>query len=36
MDRIRGPEAIFQPGICGIDQMGLTETIVFILKKFPE
>ncbi|KAL4456886.1 hypothetical protein ABPG74_014524 [Tetrahymena malaccensis] len=35
VDRFRGNEAIFQPGIVGVDQSGLTDVITFVLNKFP-
>ncbi|KAG0367134.1 Nuclear actin-protein involved in chromatin remodeling [Gamsiella multidivaricata] len=34
VERIRVPEALFQPGIIGLDQTGLIETIQDVLKRF--
>ncbi|KAF9580555.1 Nuclear actin-protein involved in chromatin remodeling, partial [Lunasporangiospora selenospora] len=34
VERIRVPEALFQPGIIGLDQTGLVETIQDVLKRF--
>ncbi|KAG0262784.1 Nuclear actin-protein involved in chromatin remodeling [Mortierella polycephala] len=34
VERIRVPEVLFQPGIVGLDQMGLVETIQDVLKRF--
>ena len=35
-EQIRIPEILFQPSIIGHDQAGISETIEFILKKFPD
>ncbi|KAF9964477.1 Nuclear actin-protein involved in chromatin remodeling [Mortierella alpina] len=34
VERIRVPEALFQPGIVGLDQTGLVETLQDVLKRF--
>ncbi|ORZ06107.1 actin-like protein Arp5 [Lobosporangium transversale] len=34
VERIRVPEVLFQPGIIGLDQTGLVETIQDVLKRF--
>jgi len=34
VERIRVPEILFQPGIIGLDQTGLVETIQDVLKRF--
>ncbi|KAF8940938.1 Nuclear actin-protein involved in chromatin remodeling, partial [Haplosporangium bisporale] len=34
VERIRVPEVFFQPGIIGLDQTGLVETIQDVLKRF--
>lgn len=36
VDRFKGNECIFQPGIAGVDQSGLSDVIAFVLKKFPQ
>eukprot|EP00095_Tigriopus_kingsejongensis_P010207 snap_masked-scaffold704_size109063-processed-gene-0.8 protein:Tk10207 transcript:snap_masked-scaffold704_size109063-processed-gene-0.8-mRNA-1 annotation:"actin-related protein 5" len=35
-ERIRIPEILFQPSIVGHDQAGISETIQFVLRSFPE
>jgi actin-related protein 5 len=35
VDLVRAPEAIFQPFIAGVDQMGVSELITFVVKQFP-
>jgi len=34
VERIQVPEILFQPGIVGIDQMGISEAIYHVLKQF--
>ncbi|KAJ3030145.1 Nuclear actin-protein involved in chromatin remodeling [Rhizophlyctis rosea] len=36
IERFRVPEAVFQPGIVGLDQAGLLECVTEILKRFDE
>lgn len=36
VERIKGPEVLFQPKIGGVDQAGLSETIYQILKSYNE
>lgn len=36
LEQIRVPELLFQPHMVGIDQGGLSETLVYVLSKFPE
>lgn len=35
-DLTKGPEVFFQPNICGIDCAGISETIAYCVKKYPE
>lgn len=36
VERIKGPEVLFQPKIGGVDQSGLSETIHQVLKRYNE
>lgn len=36
IERVRALEPLFQPQIVGVDQAGLSETVVDILKRFPQ
>lgn len=35
VERIRGPEVLFQPSMIGSDEAGLAETIQYVLKDYP-
>ncbi|GAU97885.1 hypothetical protein RvY_09110 [Ramazzottius varieornatus] len=36
VERFRVPEIVFQPSLVGIDQMGVIETIEYMLREYPE
>lgn len=34
VERLRAPEILFQPGMIGIEEAGLAETIAYVLKQY--
>ncbi|XP_067942713.1 actin-related protein 5-like [Watersipora subatra] len=36
IEQVRVPELLFQPSMVGIDQGGLSETLIYVLGKYPE
>lgn len=36
LEQTRVPELLFQPSMIGIDQGGISETLSYVINKFPE